>query len=387
MIVHFVKDEKITDQIIENFLQVSIDHIFLVFVENSNQEFKYIRPFDNRQVKQFDIRKEDINEVLKCCVVSGIILHSLDYLFAKALVSLKIESKIAWIVWGFEIYKNPKNRQYLFGIETKRFLYRKRPFLMLIWKIQSSHFVNYLICKLGAFSFSYTALQRRSLQKIDLFCSYIYEDYEYFKVVFPQEQLDYLHVTFSSIGQYLAGNIDQRIAVAANNIFVGNSKTVESNYLEVISLLKEHIGSEKCFFVLSYGADDYYKREVIRKGTACLGDRFHPLLKFMDRSSYIEIMRSCSVGIFNHHRQQAMGNIIAMLYMGARVYLSDENPLFRYFLRHGITVNSFEREYFVFKNEPLGRFQSSKNREILHSMFSKERVLSDLSLLSQYFES
>ena len=137
-------------------------------------------------------------------------------------------------------------------------------------------------------------------------------------------------------------------------------------------------GDAKIFVPLSYGPNEVYKEEVIKRGTTLFGNSFVPLLDFMERTVYIDILASCTTGVFYHYRQQAMGNIIAMLYIGARVYLSNKNPAYQFFVKNGITVFDFDKDYEVFKNTKLEINIVKKNRKMLSDMFSEQKVLEDI---------
>jgi len=47
----------------------------------------------------------------------------------------------------------------------------------------------------------------------------------------------------------------------------------------------------------------------------------------------------------NHYRQQALGILLALIYMGSKVYLNESNTAFQYFKRIGIKVYSIEKEF------------------------------------------
>lgn len=47
---------------------------------------------------------------------------------------------------------------------------------------------------------------------------------------------------------------------------------------------------------------------------------------------------SCGNVIMNHVRQQAVGNIILMLYLGAKIYLRKENPIYSFLKENNFTV-------------------------------------------------
>src|SRR5690606_19822669 len=131
-----------------------------------------------------------------------------------------------------------------------------------------------------------------------------------------------------------------------------NSNSLENNHLEVFDLLKNvELPTEMNLIVpLSYGNDVNYKTTVLGIGENLFGHRFLPLIHFMTREQYMDTLATCSAAVFYHFRQQAMGNILALLYLGARVYLCQKNPLFHYFNRIGVFVYDFDTEFKVFKN-------------------------------------
>lgn len=381
MIVHFVVDEKIIDQIIDNFLEISEENMFLVFTENFKNKFTHITR-DVSSIRRFDYNHEDINEVLKKLKADAIIVHQLNLNFAKTINQINKSLKIAWIEWGFDMYHLPKIRPTLYAPITKNYLLRNEPSLPLKFLIKKNRLSRNLLYKLKNKNDPYKEIFR-AIRKINFFSTYIKEDFNYFMKFYNKKHLSFSETAFSTIDQYLAGNKNLRINEHATNIIVGNSNTIECNYLDVICELEKRKDKfNKAYFVLSYGKNDSHKKEVITKGKKNLVEKFHPLTDFMPREKYIKMLQSCSVGIFNHYRQQAMGNIIALLYMGARVYLSEKNPAYHYFLRKGIAVNSFENEFEIYTNTILSSEKAENNRRILDSIFSKEKVVNDLRNLT-----
>jgi hypothetical protein len=58
----------------------------------------------------------------------------------------------------------------------------------------------------------------------------------------------------------------------------------------------------------------------------------------MPLTDYLDLVSSCSYQVMNHIRQQGVGNILIMLYLGAMVFLLQENPCLSYFKEHGFVV-------------------------------------------------
>lgn len=385
MIIHFVVDEKIIDQMIDNFLQVSSNNLFLVFTEYSSDNYRHITRI-GPHLKNYNYKKEDINEILKKNDVHSVILHQLNLKFAKTINKIKHNVNISWIPWGFDVYNLPKIESTLYAPLTKIFLVKNRPLVPLIWLIKKNNLTRRLFFNLKGKKDYYREIYR-AINKVTYFSTYIREDFYVFTKYYNIKGLSFVETSFSSIDQYLAGDKHLRVDKNATSIIIGNSNTPESNYLDVIPVIGEKdFKIEKVFCVLSYGINNKHKKKVIFEGRKHLKDFFCPLTDFMPREEYIKILQTCSTGIFYHYRQQAMGNIIALLYLGARVYLSVKNPAYLFFKRIGVKVFNFEYEFDIFLNTKLSLDDIENNRKKLDSIFNKEKVINDLSSLSNLLD-
>lgn len=386
MIIHFVVDEKIIDQIIDNFLQVSPNHQFLVFTENKNDNFNHIT-YTGPFIRSFNYIEDDINEVLSNTKADAIILHQLNLKFANTVNKIKNSIQIAWIAWGFDVYSLPNIKPSLYAPITKQFILKCRPASSLVWSIKKYNFARVIFYRLKGKRDPYREIFK-AIDRINFFSTYIREDFDYFSKYYHKNNLGFLESSFSTIDQYLAGNNNLRVDEFATSVIIGNSNTLESNYLDVIGKIQEKRDQiNKIYCVLSYGKNNDHKKQVISEGEKQLGDKFQPLTDFMPREQYLEMLQSCSAGIFFHYRQQAMGNIIALLYLGSRVYLSERNPAYNFFLRNGIVVNSFENDFDRYLNTKLSYEDAENNRKKLDLIFSKEKVISDLKNLTLTLDS
>jgi hypothetical protein len=89
---------------------------------------------------------------------------------------------------------------------------------------------------------------------------------------------------------------------------------------------------------LSYG-DPAYVASVIALGNELFGDQFTPLTEFLPPEQYARLIREVDAAIMNHGFQQALGNIIAMLMLGRKVFVRSDTTPYRYFHDLGITVH------------------------------------------------
>jgi hypothetical protein len=173
---------------------------------------------------------------------------------------------------------------------------------------------------------------------------------------------------------------------SARNILLGNSATPENNHLEAMRLIVGAVGNDRRIICpLSYGIPAYAGL-VADEGARLFGDRFVPLRDFMATAQYLDMLRGCSVAAMNHLRQQAMGNIILMLWLGARVFLNHQNPINKAMASIGVDVGDIrDLPDYLKQDEPWRSPDSIMDiRERLDRRFGREAALRNtLALLAQ----
>lgn len=132
-------------------------------------------------------------------------------------------------------------------------------------------------------------------------------------------------------------------------VMLGNSATGSNRHFEMIDFVEKYKGEEVVFLCpLSYGESQYAK-EVMRYGKDKLGDKFVPLTDFLSPEKYYTLLNQCCVGIYNNDRQQALGNIYALLYLGSKIYLRTNTAMWDSFTNgHAIVhdVNEIKESSF-----------------------------------------
>jgi hypothetical protein len=159
---------------------------------------------------------------------------------------------------------------------------------------------------------------------------------------------------------------DETLRATGTNILLGNSASATNNHLEAFDLLtKINIADRKIVTPLSYGCPKYAKA-IIKEGKKQFGDQFTPLNSFLPIDDYNQLMSDCGIVIMNHYRPQAVGNIIAALYMGTKVYLND-TEIYRYFRDLGCHVYLIERDLINIKDSfsLLSETEVNHNRSVL----------------------
>lgn len=183
---------------------------------------------------------------------------------------------------------------------------------------------------------------------------------------------------------YLSNVIDENIIQSAHeeleeytglNILVGNSADPSNNHITSLEKLLPYKEDDIRIFVpLSYG-DQGHAKKVIETGRAWFGEKFVPLTSFMLLDEYLKFLKSLDIAIFNHQRQQAMGNTITLLGMGKTVFMRSDVNQWHFLKGLGIKLNDVEKL-------ELGRIMPSdadENTSLVRSYFSRTNLICQLA--------
>jgi len=100
-----------------------------------------------------------------------------------------------------------------------------------------------------------------------------------------------------------------------------------------------------------------------------LGKHFLALTEFLPLNEYYRLISSRVSVFMNHLRQQALGNILSLMYLGCNIIFNEENPLYHYFTRNGFYVLSFK--------------EAEKNPEIIFNPISENEKNHNISLIEK----
>lgn len=214
------------------------------------------------------------------------------------------------------------------------------------------------------------------IRKMGHFISQISGDYELVKNWYGAKGMLHNCFVYPS-NMYNQFNVPEKES-GPLNIMVGNSCDPSNHHIEIINKLISLDDEEfNIICPLSYGNYDVYKKEVINKGKAAFGERFKPIVEFLDIENYAKLIGSIDIAIFAHNRQQAMGNIVMLLGMGKKVYLRSGTSHYLAMKELGISVFDFE----CIDLSPLPLSDRMRNESIIVSEFSKQKLLSQLGLI------
>lgn len=158
-------------------------------------------------------------------------------------------------------------------------------------------------------------------------------------------------------------------------ILVGNSGDPSNEHLEVFARLSALEQQEFTVYVpLSYGRANYIE-DVLEAGKRMFGERFRPVMGFMPKEEYTHFISNIDVAIFNHRRQQAMGNIINCLGLGKKVYLRREVTTYRFLEALGLQVFDATKIDCKLLESQI----AERNGRLVREYFSEERLKRQLA--------
>lgn len=342
MIVHLFPKSQFTEEFVQ-FINGHFDkqeHIFLLYTN---------KPFEiNEQIygqnNVIDMDKKDLRYVIKILQECNmIILHNLsvniDLLFMFWTRRSWVKKSL-WLVWGSDLYS--------YRIPKKKLMER---------------FVEHMKAVI--------------IRNLPIIATLADGDYQlarkWYGATGNNIRLDYCEeYTINLLNRLKSSSKNEQGVI---NVLLGNSATATNQHEEALSYLKKYAEENiRIITPLSYG-DMEYGKKIISLGKSIFGEKFVPLTSYMSRDEYYEILNSVDVAIFNNDRQQATGNITALLYLKKKVYLRTDTSMWDEWVnKEGYLLHDIEdiqkESYSVFCNSDNSELV--RNEEIVNHFFDVE---------------
>ncbi|MDX1271114.1 TDP-N-acetylfucosamine:lipid II N-acetylfucosaminyltransferase [Bizionia paragorgiae] len=374
-ILHLATDEKFINSIYWQFNSLNnTENTFVILVDSDYSDIKYVEIHDN--FKLVEKNKKGLSHCLKEIEAHDIVIcHGLNYFQSQIVLKTTASSKLIWFFWGGEFYDNPQLLK-LKSIGEKT----KKHFVKSTLKDKFKSLIRPLYY--GVTNKTQTPEQSvlAAAKKIEHFGILYREEMDYFKSLgCLSSNVSLFKMTYYPL-EFIFKDIEH-IKVNGTNILLGNSASLTNNHLEAFDILKGfNFEDRKLIVPLSYG-DTKYGESIIQTGKTLFGQNMFPITDYKTLHEFNTLLSSCNVVIMNHFRQQAVGNVIAVLWMGAKVYLNESNTLYHYLKRIGVVVFSINKDLKQNSNALVGlnEVEINKNREILKSELSFELLKGTMS--------
>lgn len=317
--VWFITEDKKNAQRMTN---VEADNIF------------WIRPWENDDYLQkiLDLSQNEGIDRIVCHSILGFYLDVLNMLFKDK------QYKVYWLLWGFEMYR-------ALGYSGKMNLVdNANPFSLLSY-IEPTRYAGTL---------RYKILGRQSYEKrllcflhyTDYFCFWLYEDYLLLQKYYPCS-IQFRHFQYGASwkGCSSSSNMPEYMDKHPRTILLNHQSSPTGNHATLIKKLSSFNGIENYQIIvpLSYGSN-LIRKYVCWKGKRSFKNNFKPLLDYMPREEYYNIVGRAEVAIFGQLRQEAAGNLDFLLTNGAKVFMREKNVLYQHYKKMGYLIFSFEHD-------------------------------------------
>lgn len=360
MKLHLVNDEKIINRTIDAFEEIFPGENLFV-VTNRTSSFKWVRKGENI------LSRTEFLERNCEFTFSELYIHLLNKRKMDVINKLDLKGiTVYWIIWGLDLYNKLLSPKGFRMIDPDSSYARKKS-----WQTLLGHPFNQWMQKRNA-----QKTVRFIERKVDYIVTDTTEnDYGYLLRYYPglgtKPWKDFFYYPLDVI----LGPELMESTVCGNGIMIGNSASGTNNHEYVMRILsKLDIGSRRVVVPLSYSGRKGYVDSVVKAGQQLLGKNFVPLLDFMPLAEYNQLQADISVALFGNWRQEAIGNIIVALYLGAKVFLSRVNPVYEWAQSHGLVTFELEKLSQEDLDMPLPAEEKLKNRQILLSLYTKERM-------------
>lgn len=370
-IIHICQDEKFINSAIQQF-EFSFPKSNSFYVVSHLPDFVHVKSEECVQHCNIEDLKAIAHTLDKSVLV---VLHSLANTFYDFVLELPKENKVIWLCFGFEIYNDVnffKTKNLLDTITKNRF-----PEVKTLKKKKVKDLIRpYYRLLNKSLPLSSREYKVKVLKRIDFLGSSFQEEFEFISSLIKQKK-HFFDFWYYPLEQIL--DVSAPINLNKKNILIGNSGSNSGNHLDVFAQLKRYnLTAEKIVVPLNYGESKYID-VVVNEGNNQFSQKFQPLLQFLSLQEYNVILEEVGIAVFNNRRQQAVGNTIALLWMGAKVFLSKHNPFYDFLKRKGLNVYCYEIDLNEQNcNQLLSLHQIEHNRSTLFNLLNREKLAVEL---------
>jgi len=350
MILHLTRQEKFTRSFID-FIQENFEikeHFFLLVGGQQKKEFEIE---DTRYIKTLKDKNNFLKYFLKFNIkmykADKIIIHgfSQPYMFIYFSLQPWLLKKTSWLLWGADLYS---------------YKIKKTTIKTTIYEIMRS------IC----------------IKNFNSIIAYAEGDYDLAKQWYKTkaELKKCLYYPYFAVEDYLK-DIELDSNLEENIIMIGNSASPESEHLEVFQKISKLKGIQDYIILcpLSYGNMNY-ANQIIEYGNKYFGNKFKPLVDFIKSEEYYKLLSKVKIVIMAHKRQQATGNILALVKFEKKIYIRSDISTWNFYKENGIKLFDYENlEEDLFN--PIEQREKTNNRAMIKEKFINKRMVQEWSII------
>ncbi len=307
------------------------------------------------------------NYISNLVKLDKIIFHPYNftaYRFLKMVLKKFPNVKVYWMCWSYELYNLPHLIDNLYDPFSANYLKKKKTILT-----HTKEFIKNSLAFLGLKK-SYWNVLKHSYSLVHFFCSPFYSDFLFLQTVTPNT-IQYLPVAYLSLNKIMPDL--NKFRSTGNKIMIGHSSLPEGNHYEIIQKISKVNNSFPFFLPLAYGDKEYgdlIKEEARKKFTD-----LEILKERLDKDEYYQKLTEVGWAIFNVKVQQGVGNLLALIWMGAKIFLDKNSAIYKDLTKNGVVLFSVQDDLTkeALSNK-LSFEQAENNRQKILEKFNENAV-------------
>jgi dTDP-N-acetylfucosamine:lipid II N-acetylfucosaminyltransferase len=352
------------------------------FGDHPDSRFLLLGEFDYTNDSVISCNRYNMKGIIRNLDFNVIVFHSFSDQTSRVLSIIKnrVNIKRVWLPWGFDIYHHPKIRDNQFQFLSKYHYHR-----LITSTFSFKTFISKVFDKIfyDVKGDIYKNIDS-NIDSFDIIATIIPQDFITLKKCFGNK----LNARRFTLGYGdLNDLVFKDVKINGNDILLGNSGTIQNNHLEVIEVLnKINLTDSKVIIPMNYGYKKYI--DFMKKYLNSHANFQYTLLdSFLPLKEYQELIKSCGIVIFNHNRQQAVGNIIPTLYLGAKLFISKDGVIGEFL--ESLKVKFFYLEELNYPEAfiPLKDSYIKHNKAVIESYYSPNIVKDRTNKFYSYVES
>ena len=332
LFVHLFRDNIFIDTIIQQFIDLEIESKFLCYSKTGSVNFIKMK----KEIEIFN-NLEKLGKFIKNMPQETVFfLHSRCFSYIYINKYLK-KFRVVWSTWGGDIYKD--NRELLslnllsipmYKDKTRRYECWNKPI-----KERVKDIIRYIVYYFPSKKFY------ASMQYISCVLPNEFELLKEKKESFVPIPLRYLKQETYKF------QLEKKEIISQKKILINNSGAITGNHVDILYHIKDFIDESTIIYIpFSYGGTEKYynflqteiKKMKLEKNVIFLKE-------FLEYEEYLKLLSQCTIAIFGHIRQQAIGNVLLMLRLRAKVFFFEDSISYKYFNKIGIQVFDLIRDF------------------------------------------
>ncbi|KKN58106.1 hypothetical protein LCGC14_0555390 [marine sediment metagenome] len=389
--LHFMMDQFYSREFIE-LIQSNFDigeHQFILIKKKHKKSYTHPEKYPNikiftisREKKVFEFAISHIKFFTKEYLsirklmrqAKNIFIHNLTEEITGILFGFKGKARILWVIWGTDLYDYiPIDMYDRYTLELVDKLDNKLKSMLIRFYYSFFHAIRKIVIKrldyvISAHQGDIRLFKKYYKTKAECISKNIYQNLVDFEKIDKDINFENEIYKFKKKGDKL--------------LLLGNSGSPSNNHLDLMIRLSEMKKQNfKIICPLSYGPPIYINK-IVEKGKILFGERFIPLLEFLAPDVYFFFLKQIDLAVMYHNRQQGMGTIHILVYLGKPICMKKTSGFFHLIKKntHIFSVNDLEK--LMLSDIGLTRAMCEHNKKIaLHELYSKKSVVSSIERL------